>query len=343
VSTTAEPTRRYWIGLAATQTQGGIIMTESDRERRLALGPKVRPTESNEKIVRANGVELCVETFGDPADPAILLIHGAATPMHGWEDELCESLAAASRFVIRYDHRDTGRSVSYEPGAPQYTLRDLTADAVGLLDAFDLGSAHLVGRSTGGGIAILAALDYPDRVASLTLVGTSPGGSDLPAMLEEFLAYIGGGKNPDWSDREAVIDHVIGLLRVFSDGSGHLDEVTMRDLVGRGVDRTVNVASSQINHFAMDVGEPIRDRLGEIGAPTLVVHGAEDPVFPLGHALALEKEIPDAQLLTLEGTGHELPRAIWELVVPAILQHTSGGQRRHEKSRSDNRTREETQ
>ncbi len=125
-------------------------MTESDRERRLALGPKVRPTESNEKIVRANGVELCVETFGDPADPAILLIHGAATPMHGWEDELCESLAAASRFVIRYDHRDTGRSVSYEPGAPQYTLRDLTADAVGLLDAFDLGSAHLVGRSMGG-------------------------------------------------------------------------------------------------------------------------------------------------------------------------------------------------
>jgi pimeloyl-ACP methyl ester carboxylesterase len=298
---------------------------------------------SNEKIVRATRLDLCVETFGDPADPAILLIHGAATPMHGWEDEFCESLAAARRFVIRYDHRDTGRSVSYEPGAPQYTLRDLTADAVGLLDTFDLGSAHLVGRSMGGGIAMLAALGYPDRVASLTLVGTSPGGSDLPPMSEEFLAYIGGGKNPDWSDREAVIDHIIGLLRVFSGGSGHLDEGTMRDLVGRGVDRTVNIASSQLNHFAMDVGEPVRDRLGEIGAPTLVVHGAQDPMFPLGHALALEKEIPDARLLTLEGTGHELPRAVWEVVVPTIVWHTSGGQRHHEKSRSDNRTREETQ
>ncbi len=318
-------------------------MTESDREQRPALGPEVRPMGSNEKIVRATRLDLCVETFGDPADPAILLIHGAATPMHGWEDEFCESLAAARRFVIRYDHRDTGRSVSYEPGAPQYTLRDLTADAVGLLDTFDLGSAHLVGRSMGGGIAMLAALGYPDRVASLTLVGTSPGGSDLPPMSEEFLAYIGGGKNPDWSDREAVIDHIIGLLRVFSGGSGHLDDGTMRDLVGRGVDRTVNIASSQLNHFAMDVGEPVRDRLGEIGAPTLVVHGAQDPMFPLGHALALEKEIPDARLLTLEGTGHELPRAVWEVVVPTIVWHTSGGQRHHEKSRSDNRTREETQ
>jgi pimeloyl-ACP methyl ester carboxylesterase len=140
-----------------------------------------------------------------------------------------------------------------------------------------------------------------------------------------------------------VIDHVIGLLRVFSGGSGHLDEATMRDLVGRGVDRTVNVASSQVNHFAMEVGEPVRDRLGEIGTPTLVVHGAQDPVFPLGHALALEKEIPDARLLTLEGTGHELPRAVWDAVVPAIVKHTLGGQRRREEPQPDDHTREETQ
>jgi pimeloyl-ACP methyl ester carboxylesterase len=95
----------------------------------------------NEKIVQANGVDVCVQTFGDRADSPILLIHGATTSMFGWEDEFCERLAAGSRFIIRYDHRDTGRSVSYEPGAPQYTLRDLVADAVGLLDAFDLESA----------------------------------------------------------------------------------------------------------------------------------------------------------------------------------------------------------
>jgi pimeloyl-ACP methyl ester carboxylesterase len=151
---------------------------------------------NGENIVRANGVDLCVETFGDPADPAILLIHGAATSMLGWEDEFCERLAAGSRYVMRYDHRDTGRSVSYETGAPPYTLRDLTADAVGLLDAFDLGSAHLVGRSMGGGIAMLAALDYPKRVGSLTLVGTSPGGPGLPPMSEEFLAHIRGEATP---------------------------------------------------------------------------------------------------------------------------------------------------
>ena len=127
----------------------------------------------NEKIVQANGVDVCVQTFGDRADSPILLIHGATTSMLGWEDEFCERLTAGSRFIIRYDQRDTGRSVSYEPGAPQYTLRDLVADAVGLLDAFDLESAHLVARSMGGQLAMLAALDYPDRIASLTLIGTS--------------------------------------------------------------------------------------------------------------------------------------------------------------------------
>jgi len=279
----------------------------------------------NEKVVQANGVNVCVQNFGDRADPPILLIHGATTSMLGWEDEFCERLAAGSRFIMRYDHRDTGRSVSYEPGAPPYTLRDLVADAVGLLHAFDLESAHLVARSMGGQLAMLAALDYPDRIASLTLIGTSPGGSDLPPMSEAFLAYTGGTENPDWSDREAVIDHILGMLRMFSGGSGHFNEATMRDLVGHDVDRTANVASNQINHFAMDVGEPFRGRIGEIGAPTLVVHGEEDPVFPLGHALALEREIPGAELLVLERTGHELPRAAWDVVVPAILRHTSGG------------------
>jgi pimeloyl-ACP methyl ester carboxylesterase len=275
------------------------------------------------KIVQANGVPLCVEPFGDPTAAAILLIHGAAAPMGGWEDEFCARLAAGPRFVIRYDHRDTGQSVFYAPGAPPYSLRDLAADALGILDALGLRRAHLVGRSMGGGIGVLAALDFPDRVASLTLVSTSPGGPDLPPMSAEFLAYI-GGKGPDWSDRAAVIGHIIGLLRLYSGGSGHFDEAAAREIVGRELERTVNVVSSQINHFAMDVGPPVRERLGAMRAPTLVVHGAADPIFPLGHALALEREIPGARLLTLPGVGHELPPAVWDVVVPAILQHTSG-------------------
>src|SRR5687768_13215122 len=101
----------------------------------------------NETLVQANGVDLCVQTFGDAADPAILLIHGAMTSMLGWEDAFCRRLAAGGRFVVRYDHRDTGRSVSYPPGKPPYTLRDLTDDALGLLDVFGLENAQLVGRS----------------------------------------------------------------------------------------------------------------------------------------------------------------------------------------------------
>ena len=172
---------------------------------------------------------------------------------------------------------------------------------------------------------MLTALDYPARVASLTLIGTSPGGSELPPMSEGFLAYIGRAKSPDWSDREALIDHVIDQLRLFSGGSPHFDEAAMRDLVGGDVDRTINIASSQINDFTIDVGESFRDRLGEIGVPTLVVHGQEDPVFPLGYEMVLEREIPGAELFVLEQTGHELPRAVWDVVVPAILGHTSGG------------------
>ena len=300
-----------------------MIVTSNDIERPPTSSRHGQSSASGETIVQANGVGLCVQTFGDPADPAILLIHGAATSMHGWQDEFCERLAAGARFVIRYDHRDTGRSVSYAPGVPPYTFRDLAADAVALLDVFSLDRAHLVGRSMGGGLAIIAAVDFPDRAASLTLIGTSPGGPDLRPMSAEFLAHIGGADTPDWSDRTAVIDSIIDLLRLYSGGSGQFDEATMRDLVGRELDRTVNVASSQINHFVMGVGAPSRDRLGAIKAPTLVIHGDRDPIFPLGHALALVDEIPDAQLLLLEQTGHELPRATWDVVIPAIVGHTA--------------------
>jgi pimeloyl-ACP methyl ester carboxylesterase len=133
------------------------VMTNSDDgqapQQPPTPGPEIRPMEANERIIRANGVDLGVQTFGGSADSPILLIMGGASSMDWWEDGFCERLAAGPRFVIRYDHRDTGRSVSYEPGAAPYSLRDLAEDAVGLLDAFCLESAHLVGMSMGGGSA----------------------------------------------------------------------------------------------------------------------------------------------------------------------------------------------
>jgi pimeloyl-ACP methyl ester carboxylesterase len=275
-----------------------------------------------EQIVRANGVDLCVQTFGDRSDPAILLIHGAGASMLAWDTQLCERLADG-RFVIRYDHRDTGRSVSYPPGAPPYTLRDLTADAIGILDVLRLRKAHLVGVSMGGGIAMLGAIEAPQRVETLTLVATSPGGPGLPPLSKAFLDYVNHPPKTDWSDREAALDAVMDLLRIFAGGSKHFDETEMRRLVGHDLDRTTNVASSQINHFAMAPAPPLRSRLGEIRAPTLVVHGAADPVFPLGHGRALAQEIPGAELLVLEEPGHLLLRPSWDVFVPALLAHTA--------------------
>ncbi|HEV8278172.1 MAG TPA: alpha/beta hydrolase [Streptosporangiaceae bacterium] len=285
------------------------------------------PGEPGERMVRSNGVELCAQALGDAEGPAILLIMGSTASMDWWEDDFCERLAAGRRFVVRYDHRDTGRSVSYQPGAPPYTLRDLAADAVGLLDTFGLARAHLVGMSMGGAIAQLVALDRPGRVTSLTLIATSPAGPadpGLPGMSPQTRARFAAIAEPAWSDRTAVIDYVVQLARVSAGRSRPFPEAATRELARRALDRTVNVESSMTNHHAMKGDDHWRERLGELTAPALVVHGTDDPVLPYDHGIALAKEIPGAHLLPMEQVGHELPRAVWDVVIPAILWHTSG-------------------
>ena len=284
---------------------------------------------ADRRIVRANGVDLYVETFGDPASPALLLIGGAESPMDWWEDELCERLAAGARYVIRYDLRDTGQSVTYEPGAPKYTGSDLVADVVGLLDALGVPRAHLVGISMGGGIAQEVALVHPARVASLTLISTSPAVAgraerNLPAASAEVKAlFADPPPRPDWSDRAAVIEYMVAAQRPFA-GSLPSDEEALRALVERIVDRTLNIESSLTNHWILEDGEPVPGRLDDIDAPTLVLHGTEDPLFPYAHAEALAAEIPGARLVPLERMGHQMPpRQLWDRVVAAILEHTS--------------------
>ncbi|MGV9214470.1 alpha/beta fold hydrolase [Micromonospora sp. RB23] len=278
--------------------------------------------------VEANGVDLCVETFGRPADPAVLLLAGSTSSMLMWDEQICQRLADHSRFVVRYDYRDTGQSVTYPPGKPPYTLLDLAADVVGVLDALDLPAAHLVGQSMGGMVAQLVALDHPDRVAGLVLVSSSPvvPGSDSPdlsGMSDEFQKAYADVQMPDWSDREQVIEYRLSLQRPCT-GSGRMfEEARYRRLIGREFDRAVDIEASMKNQFAMGDVPPWRGRLGELATPTLVIHGSDDPVHPFDHATALVREIPDASLLRLDGVGHELHSQDWDTIVAAVVTHTA--------------------
>lgn len=285
-----------------------------------------------EKIIQCNGVDLCVETFGDAADPTILLIAGAASSMDWWEVPFCRRLAAGGRHVIRYDFRDTGRSAHDPVGAPTYTGHDLTLDAVAILDALDVQTAHLVGISMGGGIAQVIATLFPERVSSLTLISTTPDGplaeeSELPSMSEDLKAIFSEpAPEPDWSDRDAVISNLVEGLRPFA-GSGPFDEDRFRALAGQIFDRTADVAASQTNHWILEGGDAPTIRLVDITVPALVIHGADDPLLPLPHGQALAQAIPGARLLTLEGVGHEFPPPwTYDVVIPAIAELTALGE-----------------
>lgn len=276
------------------------------------------------RIIEANGVELCTEAVGYPGDPPVLLVMGMSASMVWWEDVFCAALAQERRFVIRYDHRDTGHSVTYPVGHPDYTACDLVADAAGVLDAYELDATHIVGMSMGGALAQLLALDFPDRVLSLTLISTSPatpGQRDLPPVqprLRRFLATV----QVDWSDPASVVDYLVDYWRVLCGEQRTFDEAHIRELARHDVARARHVAAAQ-NHGVLPDENRARRPLSSIAAPTLVIHGTDDPMFPLQHGTALANEIPGAELLSLQGAGHGLDPRDWETVTHRIRHHTS--------------------
>ena len=247
--------------------------------------------------------------------------------MDWWEDDFCRHLADGGRYVVRYDHRDTGRSTCSPPGEPAYTGHDLAEDVVAVLDGLGLASAHLVGLSMGAGIAQVVALEHPDRVRSLTLMSTSPigplpAGTELPGMTAALAAtYAAGVPEPDWADRAATVEYLVDAFRPLA-GSGPFDEAELRATAERVVDRSASLASGG-NHHLADPGPELTRPVTDIAVPTLVVHGAEDPLFPLAHGEALARLVPGAELLVLPRTGHELPRHTWGTVIPAIRAHTA--------------------
>jgi pimeloyl-ACP methyl ester carboxylesterase len=277
-----------------------------------------------ERMIEANGVRLCTESFGDPADPPILLVMGLGASMLWWEEDFCRMLANRDRFVLRYDHRDTGRSVTYEPGGPGYTGADLVADAVGVLDAHGIQAAHVVGVSAGGGFAQLLALDHPDRVRSLVLISTSPvtpGDRGLPPPTTQFVAFV-TATEVDWSNTNSVVDYLVDYSRVLAGGQRPFDEAAARELVRRDAARARDFATARNHDVLADGGQSHRP-LSSVTAPTLVIHGTADPMFPLEHGEALVDEIPGAMLLVLPRAGHGVERTDWPTIVRAIVAHTA--------------------
>ncbi|MFD5409042.1 alpha/beta fold hydrolase [Streptomyces nojiriensis] len=279
-----------------------------------------------ERVIEADGIELCTESFGDPSDPPVLLVMGLGASMLWWEEGFCRMLAGGGRFVIRYDHRDTGRSVTYPPGRPGYTTADLVADAVRVLRAHGIAAAHVVGVSAGGALAQLLALDHPGRVRSLVLISTScavPGERELPPPTEEFVRFASAA-HADGPDGESEIGRQVAYARVLAGGRRPFDEAAVRDLVRRDVERARDFGAAR-NHDALTDGEVAQAPLSTIAVPTLVIHGTADPMFPLRHGEVLAERIPGGRLLTLEGAGHGVERADWATIVAAILEHTAAG------------------
>jgi pimeloyl-ACP methyl ester carboxylesterase len=277
-----------------------------------------------ERMIECNGVELCTESFGDPADSPVLLVMGIGASMLWWEEGFCRLLADGGRFVIRYDHRDTGRSVTCEPGRPGYTGADLVADVGGVLDGYGIARAHLVGVSAGAAFAQLVALGHPDRVASLVLISSSPalsGDRELPPPTAEFGRFVSSAA-PDWSHAESVIGFLVGYARVLAGGRRPFAEAPIRRLVRHDVERARDFAAVQ-NHDILPEGEAVAGNLSSIAAPTLVIHGTADPMFPIEHGEALAQELPEARLLALEGAGHGVDQADWVAIAGAILAHTA--------------------
>jgi pimeloyl-ACP methyl ester carboxylesterase len=281
---------------------------------------------NGERRANVPGGHLVWEGFGSAEHPVVLLVAGQCQSMTWWDEEFCRQLAAEGRFVVRYDHRDTGRSSMEPAGRPTYTGRDLVLDPLRLLDTIGARRAHLVGLSAGGGIAQVLALTHPGRLASVTLIDTSPAAATArkelppptPALLRTFEEP---EPAPDWSDRAAVIDYRVAIERPYA-GAGGLDEDRCRRLAVEEVDRSTDMEVTLTNHPLVDDWAPV-DSIEQIAVPTLVLHGTADPLFPLPHGEALRDAIPGARLVVLEGGGHQQPPpALWDLTIEELAAHT---------------------
>jgi pimeloyl-ACP methyl ester carboxylesterase len=289
------------------------------------------------------GITLCYETFGNPTDPAALLIMGLGAQMVAWQDDFCEELAERGLYVVRFDNRDIGRSthlqgpppsllqlLRYSVSAP-YTLADMAADATGLMDELGIDRAHVIGASMGGMIAQTLAARHPARVRSLVSMMSSTGGRWVgrPA-LSSYTIFL--RRAP--TEREAFIEHAVQLFaKIGSRGGIPQDTDGVREIAARSFDRELDRTGAGRQLAAIIASGDRTAELGDITAPTLVIHGTVDPLVSPSGGRATARAIPGAELTMIEGMGHDLPRVLWPRLIDAFAAHAAEADRLAEQHR----------
>jgi pimeloyl-ACP methyl ester carboxylesterase len=268
--------------------------------------------------VGTNGVRLWFEELGPAEGPPVVLVNGGGASVVWWPATLVEGLVAAGCRVVRFDNRDVGLSTHVDWATAPYGIDDMATDTVGLLDALDIRAAHLVGTSVGGMVCQATALAFPDRVRSLTLLSTTPGPD--PRLSSGDPAVFEGLDRPVETDEDAA-ELEVDFCRAVAGSRFPFDERHYRSMAradqARGTNRDPGMptASSRV------------DDLRRIHAPTLVVHGTEDPIYPYDHAEALARGIPRSTLVTWDGVGHELPPPLVPDLTSAITTHIGAATR----------------
>jgi pimeloyl-ACP methyl ester carboxylesterase len=286
-----------------------------------------------ESFCRVGDIEICFETFGDPADPAMLLVMGLGTQMLGWHEDFCKDLAGRGFFVIRYDNRDIGRStilssapvptlgqiLRRDKRAASYTLGEMAGDGVGLLDHLEIERAHLVGVSMGGMIAQTIAARRPERVLSLTSIMSNTGsrwrGQPALRTYRQFL-------RPISTDRVTYIAQTAALFDIIGSPGFERDDDDLRALLAAMYARGHDAGSVSRQLAAILASGDRTAELRHITAPTLVIHGTADKLVAPSGGRATARAIPGAHLLKIEGMGHDLPRGAWPQLIDAIVENT---------------------